>query len=711
MRCIAPLFALLLALPATVALHASALCAAVHQPHSDAELISERTALTPGTRATVGLRLRLEPGWHVYWKNPGDSGMATAIAWTLPAGFRTGPIQWPHPVRIDVGPLTSYGYEGEAVLLADVETPAGLAPGSSATIEAQADWLVCKEVCIPASARLTLTLPVSATAGPLDERWAQAIRAARSAVPVALPEWRASAERASSGFVIRVQPPPGAQRLDHLAFFPERDGVIANAQPQRVAASEAGYTLMLSAPPQAIGKPERLAGVLVARPGFGAAQAIELDVPIAAASHPTSAGMGSVVALLLAFGGGLLLNLMPCVFPVLAIKVLSVAQRSSRPAQLRMHGALFAMGVVLSFWAVAGLLLGLRAQGEALGWGYQLQSPAVVAGLAVLFFVLGLNLSGVFQVGARVQSSAAVLQAHGAHADALLSGVLAVAIAAPCTAPFMGAALGYALVQPAREAMLVFTALALGMALPYAALCWTPQLVRRLPRPGAWMESVRQLLAFPLYATVVWLVWVLGQQADIDAVARLLIGLVLIAAGCWAMERWGRGRQPARVSAKLVGIVGIIAGLAVAWPGAHGVANRPAGQSGWQPWSEAAVQSARDQARPAFVDFTAAWCITCQVNERLVLETDAVKSRLSELNVVRLRADWTRRDPAITAALARLGRSGVPVYALYPAAGGRPVLLPEVLTHGLVLDALEQIAHRSGPASAAMMPTTVKEKP
>jgi thiol:disulfide interchange protein DsbD len=685
---------------------------AVRQPHSQAELIAEQAALVPGQRTTLGLHLRLDPGWHVYWKNPGDSGMATSLAWTLPAGFGAGPIQWPHPMRIDTGPLTAYGYEGEVVLLADIEAPAALAAGTTVPIAARADWLVCKEICIPAAARLTLTLPVAAAPGAADPRWLQAIQAARAALPVAGGDWRARAERTAAGYVLRVQPPPGAPRLEALAFFPAREGLIAHAQPQPFSAGPAGYTLRLAAAAPPPGASSRLAGVLVARPGFGAARAIEVDLAVDAASRPVESGLGSAAALLLAFAGGLLLNLMPCVLPVLAIKLLSVVPRShGQPMRLRAHGALFALGVLLAFWAIAGLLLVLRAQGEALGWGYQLQSPAIVAGLAVLLFVLGLNLSGVFQVGARLQSMAGALRARGAHADALLSGVLASAIAAPCTAPFMGAALGYALVRPAAEALLVFTALALGMALPYVVLCWVPQLTRRLPRPGPWMDSLKQLLAFPLYATVVWLAWVLGQQSGIDALARLLAGLVLIAAGCWAIGRWSQRGRGVRGVALIGALSSIALGLAFAWPRAGADALRPDPQAAWQPWSDAAMQAARDQGRAAFVDFTAAWCITCQVNKRLVLSADAVERRFDALRVVRLRADWTRRDPAITAALAALDRSGVPVYALYPGGGGEPVLLPEVLTQSLVLDALDRVARAPAQASAAIAPTTTKESP
>jgi thiol:disulfide interchange protein DsbD len=694
-------FALLLALP-LLALPAWA--APVQQPHSQAELIAERRALTPGRPLTVALRLQMEEGWHVYWKNPGDSGMATSIAWALPAGFSAGAIQWPHPERIDVGPLTNYGYEREVLLLVELQSPAALAAGQPVPIRAKADWLVCKEICLPASADLALALPVAGAAAPADPRWEAAFAEARAQLPIKTQDWRVQASRRDGELTLQLAAPAGSPGLEDLAFFPEREGLIVSAERQRFERTPTGYALHLKTPAaQSLGDVRTLAGVLVARSGFGSARALAIEVPIeaAAAARAASAPLALLAALLLAFGGGVLLNLMPCVFPVLAIKVLGVVQQThGERARLRSHGLLFALGVLLSFWAIAGLLLALRAQGAALGWGYQLQSPAIVAALALLFFALGLNLSGVFRIGGALQSLAGGVRARGAHADALLTGMLATAVASPCTAPFMGAALGFALVQPALDAMLVFTALALGMAAPYVLLCFVPQLVRRLPRPGPWMETLRQLLAFPLYATVVWLVWVLGQQVGMDGVARLLAGLVLVAAALWALGRWGHAPPRSRTATRAIALTLILAGLAIAWPDRRVEHAVQAAQGAWQPWSEEAVRSALAQGRPAFVDFTAAWCVTCQVNKRLVLNAQAVERRFDELGVARFRADWTNRNPAITAALARMNRSGVPVYALYSPPGGPPVLLPEVLTRRLLLDALERAASRPAQASA-----------
>jgi thiol:disulfide interchange protein DsbD len=698
MRMTIAAFALALALPAGAA--------PVQQPHSQAELVPERAVVTPGQPLTVGLHLRLEDGWHVYWKNPGDAGMPTSIAWTLPQGFSAGRMEWPAPRRIDVPPLTSYGYEGEVMHLTEIQVPADAKPGAQVTIRAKADWLVCKEICIPASADFSRSLSVSSTPGNPDPRWAEAFAKARSAAPLPLAGWQATAYRDGDTLLLQVAPEAaGAPHLHGLEFFPEREGVIANAVRQTFARLDKGYEVRMTASPQPIGELNGLAGVLVADPGFGAARAVEIDVPFSPGPAPAaaaSAGFGLAMALVLAFAGGLILNLMPCVFPVLAIKVLGVAQQAhSHPAKLRTHGLLFALGVVLSFWAIAGLLLALRAGSADLGWGYQLQSPMIVAGLALLFFVLGLNLSGVFQIGTGVQALAGGIRARNEQADALLSGLLATLVASPCTAPFMGAALGFALVQPALSAMLVFTALALGMALPYLVLCFVPALIRRLPRPGRWMETLRQALAFPLYATVVWLVWVLGQQAGIDGAAKLLAALVAVAAALWAVGHWAHAGRSARMTARVAALILIGGALVFAWPqGQPGPRSQARAEGAWQPWSEAAVSSALAAGKPVFVDFTAAWCVTCQVNKRLVLSAADVEQRFVELGVTRLRADWTNRDGAITAALARLNRIGVPVYALYSPAQREPLLLPEVLTRSVVLDALQRAAPPAAPSYA-----------
>jgi thiol:disulfide interchange protein len=393
---------------------------------------------------------------------------------------------------------------------------------------------------------------------------------------------------------------------------------------------------------------------------------------------------------------------MPCVFPVVGIKVLTFVENSrSSPASLRSHGLLFALGVLVCFWAVAGALLALRAGGATLGWGFQLQSPLVVSALALLFFVLALNMSGVFELGTRAQQLAGSVRAQSGYADAFLSGVIATLVATPCTAPFMGAALGFAITQSAPLAMAVFTALALGMAAPYLILSFSPKLVGRLPRPGTWMVSLKQALAFPLYLTVVWLVWVLGRQVGVDAIARLMIGMTLFGAGLWVYGRWNTASATrVRNFARSIAVVLALFGVVLGWPNdsAPQDSSLATTTGNWKTWSPDAVAAARADGLPVFVDFTAAWCVTCQVNKRLVLNRDAVQARFRDRKVVTMVADWTNRDPQISLTIDSLGRSGVPVYALYPPGNGTPTLLPELLTEQIVLDAIDRVA---GPVRTA----------
>jgi len=680
----------------------------VQRPHIEAELRPEKSSLRPGEPLTVALRLKMENRWHTYWKNPGDSGLPTRITWTLPQGFSAGPIQWPAPRRINVGPLTNFGYEGEIFLLTDLQVPAGVAAGTAVPITAKADWLVCEEICIPGDATFSVMLPVSNEPAAADPKWTKAIERTREQLPRPLEGWNVEAYLRGDDLVLRLSSAQArVTRIHNLTLFPDQDGWIENASPQRMIRTAGGYELRVASSPALRSKSGPLTGLIVAEPGLarGVAAAV-VEVPVESTSALADeileqpalspfADLGLLAALGLALLGGVILNLMPCVFPVFSIKVLSfVEQARGNPARLRAHGLAFAAGVLVSFWVVAGVLLALRAQGEALGWGYQLQSPSVVAALALLFFVLALNLSGLFEVGTSLQSLAAKLRLRNDYADSALSGLLATLVATPCTAPFMGAALGFALTQPAIEAMLVFSALALGMSSPYLLLCFWPALISRIPRPGRWMETLRQVFAFPLFLTVVWLAWVLGKQAGVDAVARLLAGLTLIAAALWMVGRWRGSTETGKRAAAIVALVLAVAGCVFAWPGNktdEAVAKEISGP--WKPWSADALASARAKGRAVFVDFTAAWCVTCQVNKRLVLESDALHARFEERNVVRLRADWTNQDAQISAALRDLGRIGVPVYAVYAAGGNAaPILLPELLTQERVLRAIDEAA-------------------
>ncbi|MCM5572207.1 thioredoxin family protein [Burkholderiaceae bacterium FT117] len=759
----------------------------------EVELVAREAAVVPGKPLTLGLRILHDPHWHTYWRNPGDSGLATQLELSLPAGFAAGPIQWPAPERLFIPPLANYGYEGEIVLPLQVAVPASI-DGDSVRLAGKAFWLMCRDVCIPGEAELSLALPVARGAAPPPSRHAALFEAARARMPAAaLPvSVSVDGDRMSIGF---------DDALASAEFFPYREGLLAHAEPQalfelpaagrparrlevrlsaegaqaaadpaaRQAAAE-GIVVsgdkVFELKPVAASSPLaggteifRVAGAPASAapagggfqlPGLGGPGAASTGAPVislpggaagpgnqasASGAGVPAAGltpMNLLVAAVFAAIGGLILNLMPCVFPVIGLKVLGFARhggggdaahaQAARGAS-RAGAFAFSAGVVVSFWLLAGLLLALRAAGQAAGWGFQLQSPVFVAAMALLFVAIALNFSGVWEFGAAMTrlgqydpaSRGAPAERPGAGGGSPLlgsfgSGALAVLVATPCTAPFMGSALGFTLSATALETLVVFTALGLGMALPYLLLGLFPAWLRWLPRPGRWMESFRQALAFPMYATAAWLAWVLGQQAGIDAVLALAIGAVLVGFAAWLYGRFVQQAAPARVDpaaarrrrvvAASLAVLSLAGGLLVAWPdddvatggqGASGGSAVPAAVSdaaAWHTWSAQAVAEARAAGRPVFVDFTAAWCVSCQVNKKLVLNGDTVVEAMHRAGVLRLKADWTNRDPEITAELARHGRNGVPLYLVYLPGAEQPLVLPELLTNGIVLDAL-----------------------
>src|SRR5215831_116643 len=694
-------------LVAAVLVAGAAHAAPVRTEHVEAELVAERTAIVPGQPLTVALRLAMQRGWHTYWRNPGDSGLPTTLTWNLPRGLSAGPIEWAPPHALPVGPLMNFGYEGEVLLLSDITTPGDLTEGKPVTLAARADWLVCKEICIPEGADLSLTLPV-ARVSEADPRWGGPIASARAALPRPLEGLALSASGAGRDVVLTLGGKSEARDPGQVYFFPYKAGLIEPSAPQTLTRDGDQWKLKLAVANQRVGEFDRVAGVIIGSTGFGAQRAASIDVPLEgsiAGSSPVKSAPAPLplptesetlsfgLALLFAFVGGMLLNLMPCVFPVLSLKVLGFATHGGGRAEMRLHGLAFAAGVMVSFWLLAAALIALRAAGGELGWGFQLQSPAVITALAILFFVMALSLSGVFDFGRLVPSSVATWDAKRPLLNDALSGVLAVVVASPCSAPFMGAALGYALTAPRGITLGVFTSLAIGMALPYLLLAFFPNWRTRLPRPGPWMQRLKQFLAFPLYATVLWLAWVLGAQLDNDAVLRLGLALLLIALALWA---WQSRRSGALHGWTIGALAGVAAAAAVVWPVV--AASTPSGPARsvstdagpWQAYAPDRLAQLVSDGRTVFIDFTAAWCVTCQVNKRLVLSSAEVNDAFSRHNVALLRADWTRRDPAIGQALAALGRSGVPAYVLYRP-GREPLLLPEVLQRSTITDALATV--------------------
>jgi thiol:disulfide interchange protein DsbD len=669
-----------------------------------AELVAHAPdGLAPGKSAWLGLLIDHKPHWHTYWKNPGDSGLPTSLQWELPPGAAAGEIAWPTPSRLPVGPLMNYGYEGRVLL----PVPLTIAPsfqGAALEVRLAAQWLVCKDICIPQQGEFRLSVPARGSTA----AQAAAFAAALAAQPQDLVGAQASAELVDNARALRVTvaPLPVALQGRELSFFPEMGGVLNHAAQVVGRWEGARWQADVPVSPQRFESPQRLAAVLVA-PGQAAGVRVDMAVqgqwpaPTAAgagsaspslATAPPRADIGFGLALLFAFVGGMLLNLMPCVFPILSLKVLGFAGHAHSRRALAAGGLAYGAGVVLSFVALAGALVALRAGGEQIGWGFQLQSPPFVAALAVLFTVIALNLAGLFEFGTLLPSGAASLRLRHPLADSFLTGVLAVAVASPCTAPFMGAALGLAFTLPAAQTLALFAVLGAGMALPYVLASLWPGLARRMPRPGPWMATFKTVMAFPMLATVVWLVWVLGQQTGIDGVAALLGVLVALAFALWAGGRVDSGPASRRVWNAL-GLLLLGASLAWAvpsWREARAAAETPGAR--WEPWSAERVAALNAEGRTAFVDFTAAWCVTCQVNKRTTLGNAELLAEFDRRGVALLRADWTRRDAAISRELTRLGRNGVPVYAMYRPGQPVPQLLPELLTTRTVLDALKEPA-------------------
>jgi len=718
-RCLAALLIAACALPVGAEI--------VRTPHVTAELVAEKTSVRPGADIRIGLKLQHIPHWHTYWRNPGDSGLPTTLEWTLPAGSRVGAIEWPAPQRLPLGPLVNYGYEGELLLPMVFTAPADARPGETLELAARATWLVCKDVCIPETGLLSLKLPVVAAGtaamatseAPLFER-------ATSDLAAPLAGWTARVQHAGRDLLLALDRdvPNADAATPAIEVFPHVEQLLEPAV-HEVYRTASGYAVKLRLLDDAA-VPASLDAIAVApspRAWGGSARSVAFDAALspvvalampegakllsgsamatAAADESASSGAqpavmasGSTIGLWSALGlalvGGLILNLMPCVFPVLSIKLLGLAQSSSDRRVLRAHAWAYGAGVVMSFLALAGALLALRALGSAIGWGFQLQEPAVVFVLALLFFAIGLNLMGSFEFASLMPQRLAGWRAERPSVDAFACGVLAVVAASPCTAPFMGAALGFAATQPAAVALSVFAALGLGMALPYMALVLMPGWRARLPRPGPWMLRLKQALAFPMFATVVWLLWVLGQQSGIDGVGKALLALLGFAFLLWLLGLpWLRGATVRGVAVLALGGL-----LAWSWPVLLPVASAQAvaaataeADTTWQPYDEVAIEQRVAAGQPVFVDFTAAWCVSCQVNKRLVLHRPETQRAFADAGVALMRADWTYRDPVITKALERLGRNGVPVYVLIRP-GREPLLLPEILTARLVRDAL-----------------------
>ena len=692
-----------------------------------ATLITDTEAIVPGESFWIGVRYDIKDLWHIYWMNPGDTGLATSIDWQLPDGFTVGELQWPTPSTYLMSGLMNYVYEGTVVLMAEAKAPDNLELGTSLTLNAETSWLVCKDICIPGDAMVSLDIPVSAQTT-ADPQLASLLQATRASWPQSSDSWQVAGELNDNVITLLISPEdPSTVTPEELYFFSEQPIVDANVEQKVDRLDDGSLRMVLQVSSYYKDPVNSLPGVLKSSNGWETTRSFQglavnplqaSDVILAATTSGTAGASSSEASpsdnpfsqyslgqiFLYAFLGGLILNLMPCVFPVLGIKIMGFANQAGEDkGAIRKHGLVFGTGVLLSVWALVGLLLALRAGGEALGWGFQLQDPRFVAFLVLLFFLFGLNLSGVFELGTSLVGVGQNLQHKGGLQGSFFSGVLEVLVATPCTGPFMAPAIGFALGQSAGVTFLVFTLLAIGLALPYVILSFKPDWVQKLPKPGAWMESFKQFMAFPLFATALWLMWVYGQQVGIDGLIGLLRAVLIAGFAAWIFGRWGAPHRKTLIK-RAAWATAMILLVTSVWDayrnsrfpemdaslGTQIAKKADTEEFGviWKTWSPEQVDELTAAGKTVYVDFTAAWCLTCQANKRVVFSSEEVRDRFnSDEDLVLMKADWTRRDPVITQELERFGRSGVPLNVIYE--GGKdPHILPTTLTPGIVLEAL-----------------------
>jgi len=678
--------------------------APVTDKHVSVELISEASTIAAGHPFWVALKITHEEHWHTYWINDGDSGLPTKIDWQLPEGFAAGPIVWPYPQKIIMDPLVSYGFEDIAYLFVQI-TPPDKLPVSPVELKAKVSWLMCKEVCIPGKAAVSISL-IAGNETIQDQNQVQVFAKARLNIPSDKSDWKFSLALDASTLRIMATPPTGAPEITSWDLFAIDKGIVAASMDKQWNKTSDGYEMVLTRDDSDGPLPELFRAVLVSNPSMSreaGKNAIEIALPFTATTQPAvetppEATYSLFIICSFAFLGGIILNLMPCVFPVISLKILGfVNQARQDPQAVWHHGLVFAAGVMVSFWILAGMLIVLRAGGESIGWGFQLQSPHVLITLCLLFFTLALNLFGVFEFGLSLTSAGGTLADQQGWSGSFFSGFLATVIATPCTAPFMGVALGYALTQPPYVSMIVFTSLALGMAFPYLLLSRFPAMLKILPRPGAWMETMKQIMGFFLLATVLWLFWVLASLVSTNTLTFILAAFLMVGVAVWILGKWdilaksNRVRWRGRIAAALFFVAAFVLGFnQIERSDASGV--RGEVHNGWEPFTPERLEELRSEGKPVFIDFTAKWCLTCQVNKLSVLRKANILQAFKDKNVVLLSADWTDENEVIAKELARHGRQSVPLYLLYPPdSSGDPQILPEILTQNIVLEALSNL--------------------
>ena len=671
---------------------------AVRTGHAESRIIAEKTAAVPGETLWVALAQELEDGWHVYWKNPGDSGLPLMLNWILPTGFEAGEIGYPLPHKLPLGPLTNFGHEGSPTFLVPMTVPADAPIGGTAQFDVFAEWLICLDVCIPESAQLSMSLPIAASADDVPGQ-ASRIREARSALPKDL-GLKAAFTDDGETVVLRIDGAPAGDPF----FFPNAQGMTEPTPPQPELRQDGSLYLRLTPGiDYQVATPDDLPGLLVvdmdgqevgveiaAKRNASLAVPTGLGAEKAAAS--SGAGESSNIFLIFAFAllGGVVLNAMPCVFPIVFLKAAGVAQLAGAERKtIRADAYAYTAGVLATFAAIAGLLLILRGAGAQLGWGFQLQSPIAVGFFAVVVFLIGLNLTGMFELGTSVQGVGGELAQKKGPAGSFFTGLLAVLVAAPCIGPFLGVPMGYALSAPPLAAMAVFLALGLGLALPYLLLAAAPQLAQSLPRPGPWMTRVKQLFSFAMFGTVVWLAWVVTLQAGPQSVVVLGAAFVIAAMAAWLFGlAQGKAKAPIMRATALIALLVALAPITTLTTVASDT-SYAGGAVTKEAYDETRLAALQAEGTPVFIDFTAAWCITCQYNKRVVLNLPEMQEMFAKTGTVFMVADLTNPDPVITAAIERQGRSGVPLYLYYNGAGD-PEILPQILTTDVMRDTLEQ---------------------
>ena len=647
---------------------------------SSLSIITESNQISSDETILVGLKFKLNSGWHTYWENPGDAGAGASVVWELPPGFTASEILWPGPTKIPVEPLMTYGYEDEALLLTKITSPKTIS--YPVNIGAKVSWFTCKDICLPQEGEVSIKLLQGSK---FKNEFTSVLKEIEKTVPIDL----SSPHRLSllDNKIFLQFEREGSQQISSAYFFPAEYGFISYVAHQKLEKNDKSFSLELT-PAEVQVKTSNLKGVLKLNLD-GASEYYNLDLPLLYKADTSLLSLNLITALFFAFIGGLILNAMPCVFPILSIKILGFIEQSQGSREKMMkHGLVFSAGVLTTFLIVAGLLLFLRSTGDSIGWGYQLQSPLIISLLIYLFVAVGIVFMGNLVLGSQLAKYGVLAQGQRDLAGSFLTGVLAVVVASPCTAPFMGPALGMAFLQPGLGSLFIFLALGIGFSLPYMTLSIFPQLLSKLPKPGEWMETLKQIMAFPMWGSALWLTWVLSSQVELQSVFAVLIGALLVAVGLWLLEKTQNSQGLSRSFALFISISLLVFSL---WliPNSYKASPEEIEGNDYR-FSSERLENLRLNQQAVFLNFTADWCITCKVNEAIALNRESVKKILADKNIVYLKADWTRKDPEIASMLANYGRTGVPLYILFPPQG-EPIILPELLTEDLLLDFINKI--------------------